>query len=257
MNSSDGGNRAPSGLSVRWRAGRWRDTFWSMTARLVVVLGVVGACQQGDPGWRPALDRMGVRDERVHQAMARVARADYLPVQERPHAREDRPLGIGYGQTTSQPSLIAYMVAQLALRPGCRVLEVGTGSGYQTALLAELCRDVYSLDIVEPLARRAAATLAAKGYTNAHVKAGDGYAGWPEAAPFDGIVVSAGASKVPSALVAQLKPGARLIIPVGEGDDTRLLLLTREADGGVQERELIPVRFVPLTGEAAERDRAR
>jgi protein-L-isoaspartate(D-aspartate) O-methyltransferase len=229
-----------------------------MWARLIVLLALAGGCQRSEPGWRPLLERLDVRDERVLEAMARVSRADFLPVEERRHAQEDRPLGIGFGQTTSQPSLIAYMLAQLALRPGCRVLEVGTGCGYQTALLAELCRDVYSLDIVEPLARSAARTLAQKGYANAHVKAGDGYAGWPDAAPFDGIVVAAGAVKVPPALVSQLEPGGRLIIPLGEGDDMRLLLLTRkEEDGGARafEQTLIPVRFVPLTGDAAERDR--
>lgn len=227
-----------------------------MIVRLMLMLVAVSGCQRSEIGCRPVADR-DVRDARVQNAMSRVRRADFLPPEERPHTGEDRPLDIGFGQTTSQPSLIAYMIAQLELSPGCRVLEVGTGSGYQTAVLAELCRDVYSLDIVEPLARRAAQALASKGYTNAHVKAGDGYAGWPEAAPFDGIVVSAGAVRVPPALVAQLKPNARLVVPIGEGDEMWLMLFVSEADGGVEARRLIPVRFVPLTGEAAERDRAR
>jgi len=226
-----------------------------MCARLLVLLTVASGCQQCEQGSPSLLERAGILDARVIAAMQRVSRADYLPVEERPFAREDRPLSIGFGQTTSQPSLIAYMIAELALRPGCRVLEVGTGCGYQTAILAELCKDVYSIEIIEPLATSAAKRLTAKGYTNVHVKAGDGYAGWPEAAPFDGIVVTAAAAKVPPALGLQLKPGARVIIPVGEGDDMRLVLLTREAGGGVIQRALIPVRFVPLTGPPAERDR--
>jgi protein-L-isoaspartate(D-aspartate) O-methyltransferase len=224
-----------------------------MRARLLVLLTVASGCPRCEQA--SLLERFGVRDARLVAAMKRVPRADYLPVEERPHAGEDRPLSIGYGQTTSQPSLIAYMIGELALEPGCRVLEVGTGCGYETAILAELCKDVYSIEIVEPLAASAAERLAAKGYTNVHVKAGDGYGGWPEFAPFDGIVVTAGAAKVPAALGLQLKPGARVIIPIGEGDDMRLVLLTRGEAGRVSERTLIPVRFVPLTGDRAERDR--
>lgn len=230
-------------------------------ALALVLLGCIGACPRasGDPpakSWRPVLVKMGIKDQRVIAAMEKVSRADFLPVEERSNAWEDRPLDIGFEQTTSQPSLVAYMIEEMQLKPGCKVLEVGTGCGYPAAIISELCADVYTIDIIEPLARRAASTLSTKGFKNVHVKAGDGYAGWPELAPFDGIVVTAGAAKVPPALVQQLKPGARLVIPVGVGDKMDLKVITKLADGGVSDEVLIPVRFVPMTGEAAERDRA-
>lgn len=225
-----------------------------------LALLTVGACKKADPpaahSWLPALEKQGIKDTRVISAMEKVSRGDFLPVDERANAWDDRPLDIGFEQTTSQPSLVAYMLEQAHLRPGCRVLEVGTGCGYPAALMGELCAEVYTIDIVEPLARRASGVLAAKGYKHVKVKAGDGYAGWPEAAPFDAIVVTAGAAKVPPALVEQLKPDARLVIPVGDAESMHLKVLTRLADGGVSAEQLIPVRFVPLTGQAAERDRA-
>ncbi|HZA13809.1 MAG TPA: protein-L-isoaspartate(D-aspartate) O-methyltransferase, partial [Myxococcaceae bacterium] len=170
---------------------------------------------------------------------------------------QDRPLPIGHEQTTSQPSLIALMIQAMRLQPGCRVLEVGTGSGYQTALLAELCREVYSIEIIAPLAERSSSVLTALGYRNARVKAGDGYLGWPERAPFDGIVVGAGAPRVPQPLVDQLAPGAKLVIPVGRGRDMHLLIVTKKPDGSTNTERSFPVAFVPLTGENAERDRGR
>jgi len=187
--------------------------------------------------------------------MDKVRRADFLPQAVQPHEYEDRPLPIGYDQTTSQPSLIANMIAALELRPGCHVLEVGTGSGYQTALLAELCSQVASVEILAPLAERAKARLRELGYKNVAVKAGDGYEGWQEHAPFDGIVVSASAPKVPAPLVAQLKTGGRMIIPVGEGRSARLLHVVKQGDGGYTAEESLPVSFVPLTGEHVARDR--
>src|SRR5215831_8286376 len=207
--------------------------------------------------WKALLHRHGVTDERVVQAMDKVRRADFLPSPVRDLEYEDRPLPIGYDQTTSQPSLIAMMIAALELKPGCRVLEVGTGSGYQTALLAELCSSVSSIEIVAPLAERAAAKLRELGYRNVNVKAGDGYLGWPEQAPFDGIVVSASAPKVPAPLVAQLKPGGRMIIPIGEEHFGQLLLVIKQADGGYTSERTLPVSFVPMTGDQAERDRRK
>jgi protein-L-isoaspartate(D-aspartate) O-methyltransferase len=145
----------------------------------------------------------------------------------------------------------------MRLQPGCRVLEVGTGSGYQTALLAELCQEVRSIEIIAPLAERAGRTLVALGYRNAHVKAGDGYLGWPQHAPFDGIVVSAGAPRVPQPLVDQLARGGRIVIPVEQGAETYLLVVIKNPDGSTRTERSLPVAFVPLTGENADRDRRR
>ena len=189
--------------------------------------------------------------------MDKVRRSDFLPASVRALGDEDRPLPIGYDQTTSQPSLIAMMIAALQLQPGCHALEVGTGSGYQTAILGELCEKVASIEIVAPLAERAAVTLRQLGYTNVKVKAGDGYVGWPEEAPFDGIVVSASAAKVPAPLIAQLKAGGKIIIPVGEGVQGNLRFLTKQADGGHVVEESWPVSFVPLTGKHADQDRRK
>lgn len=221
---------------------------------VVLALGSA-ASDAGEGPWTRQLARAGVTDQRIVAAMAKVDRADYLPPYERPWSLDDRPLYIGHGQTTSQPTLIAQMIQAMALKPGCRVLEVGTGSGYQTALLAELCAEVYSVEIVEPLAQRAAKLLAQKGYANAHVKAGDGYLGWPEAAPFDAVVVCASAPDLPRPLLDQLAPGGRLVIPVGEDTYGELEVVTRPADGGLRRQGLMPVLFVPLTGPRAARDR--
>lgn len=195
-----------------------------------------------------------ITDARVREALESTPRSAFLRPGLRPYALEDRPLDIGEGQTTSQPSLIAWTLEQLKLRPGSRVLEVGTGCGYQTALLSRLCDEVYSIDIIEPLARGAEATLERLGCDNVHLRVGDGYLGWPEAAPFDAIVVAAGASALPPPLVDQLAPGGRMIIPVGEPDDTTLRLVQRSERGEVSEEKLISVRFVPLTGPHAELD---
>jgi protein-L-isoaspartate(D-aspartate) O-methyltransferase len=191
-------------------------------------------------------------DPRIDRAFAEVHREDFLPDAQKPHAGEDHPLPIGEGQTTSQPSLIGQMIELMHLPKDCRVLEIGTGSGFQTALLAKICPEVYSVEIVPSLAATAAKRLAALGFKNASVKAGDGYAGWAEHAPFDGIVVSAGAAKVPAPLLKQLKPSGRLVIPIGKPDEMTLWVVT--ADGKIERS--IPVRFVPLTGDSAEKDRA-
>lgn len=201
------------------------------------------------------MNELLITDPRVRLAVASFNRADFLRPDQRPYADEDRPLDIGEGQTTSQPSLIAWTLEQLDLKPGARALEVGTGCGYQTALLSKLCAQVYSVDIIEPLVVGAAETLGRLGVTNVHLRAGDGYLGWPEAAPFDAIVVSAGAIGVPPPLLEQLAPGGTLIIPVGAPDDMSLLRLRKSKAGLVSRERLLAVRFVPLLGPNAEQDR--
>ncbi|MDP1824369.1 MAG: protein-L-isoaspartate(D-aspartate) O-methyltransferase [Archangium sp.] len=204
--------------------------------------------------WEAAMVDLLITDARVREALESIPRSAFLRPGQRPYALEDRPLDIGEGQTTSQPSLIAWTLEQLRLRPGSRVLEVGTGCGYQTALLSRLCAQVYSIDIIEPLVRGAKPVLERLGCANVHLRVADGYLGWPEAAPFDAIVVAAGASVMPAPLVEQLAPGGRMIIPVGEPDDMTLRLVKRSASGEVTEEKLIAVRFVPLTGPHAELD---
>ena len=183
----------------------------------------------------------------VRAALGRVERHRLIPDEEKSAAYANRPLPIGNGQTISQPYIVALSADLLAPRPDQVVLEVGTGSGYQAAVLAETVKQVYSIELIESLGRTAAQRLAQMGYRNIEVKIGDGYAGWPEKAPFDGIVVTAAAPHIPPALIAQLKTGARMVIPVGgDGFIQYLKVVTKRADGGYDEREIIPVRFVPL-----------
>ena len=181
----------------------------------------------------------------VRSAMGKVERHRLVPAEERYAAYQNRPLPIGSGQTISQPYIVALSTDLLQISSTSLVLDVGTGSGYQAAVLAEIVRQVYSLDIVESLVRSAATNLAALGYANVEIKTGDGYAGWPEKAPFDAIVVAATAPRIPPALVDQLKPGGRMVIPVGDWRQD-LKLVTKRADGGYDERDVLPVRFVPL-----------
>ena len=190
----------------------------------------------------------GIEDPRVLAALSRVPRHELVPEDVRAHAYEDRPLPIGHAQTISQPFVVAYMTEQLRLRGGERVLEIGTGSGYQAAVLAELAGEVYSIEIVAPLGERARADLQRLGYRNVHVRIGDGYRGWPEQAPFDAIIVTAAPGHVPQPLIDQLAVGGRLVLPVG-GLDQELLRIERHADG-IREERLIDVRFVPMRGEA-------
>jgi protein-L-isoaspartate(D-aspartate) O-methyltransferase len=197
--------------------------------------------------WRPELSAAGVSDPRVIEVMDQVRRADFLPKAQVKHANDDRPLPIGHGQTTSQPTLIALMMQYARLKPGCRVLEVGTGSGYQTAMLAKLCAQVQSVDIVKPLVDEAKKRLA--GYPNVEVRAGDGYLGWPERAPFDAIIVCASADSVPEPLLAQLKNGGRLVIPIGDPLDSELFVFEKDQAGKVSQVSVLPVRFVPLIRE--------
>jgi protein-L-isoaspartate(D-aspartate) O-methyltransferase len=188
----------------------------------------------------------GVRDSAVLEAMRRVPRHEFVPERWRARAYEDQPLPIGAEQTISQPYIVALMTELAAVGPGARVLEVGTGSGYQAAVLATLGAEVYTIEIVESLATSARAALARLGYGAVRVRHGDGWRGWPEAAPFAAIVVTAAPPEVPPALLAQLAPGGRLVIPVGAADQ-ELQVHERAADG-VHVRRVIPVRFVPMTG---------
>jgi protein-L-isoaspartate(D-aspartate) O-methyltransferase len=197
---------------------------------------------------RLMLDRE-MLDPRVTRAMTTVPRHELVPERNRHAAYENRPLPIGHGQTISQPYIVAIMTDLLETRPGDRVLEVGTGSGYQAAVLAEIVDHVYTIEIIEPLGERARGDLARLGHDNVTVRIGDGYYGWEEHAPFDAIVVTAAASHVPPPLVSQLKPGGRMIIPVGSRFMVQqLVLVEKDADGEVVTRQILPVRFVPLTG---------
>jgi len=195
------------------------------------------------------LKARGIKDERVLAAMGKVPREEFVPPESRDASYEDGPLPIGYDQTISQPYIVAFMTEQLRLQPGDRVLEIGTGSGYQAAILAELVSEIYSVEIVEPLARAAEATLQRLSYKNVHVKVGDGYKGWPAAAPFDAIIVTCAPDKVPQPLIDQLKDGGRMVIPVGERFAQQLYLLEKK-NGQLKESVTLPVRFVPMAREA-------
>lgn len=188
--------------------------------------------------------------ERVLAVMATVPRHRFVPQGEIYSAYNNYPLPIGHGQTISQPYIVALMTDLLALDKQKSVLEVGTGSGYQAAVLSELAGSVYSMEIVAPLAAAAAKVLGELGYSNVEVQAGDGSAGWPEHAPYDGIIVTAAATHVPQPLLDQLKPGGHMVIPVGGWLDVQqLLLITKDADGRLHSRNIEPVRFVPLVGK--------
>ncbi len=189
-------------------------------------------------------------DSRVLAVMDKVERHRYVPGAQQRYAYENRPLPIGYGQTISQPYIVALMTDLLRVEPGDVVLEIGTGSAYQAAVLGELARSVFTIEIVEPLGRQASERLSRLGYRNVTVKVADGYYGWPEHAPFDGIMVTAAASHVPPPLIKQLKPGGRMVIPVGTSFMTQnLMLVEKKPDGTVTSRQVLPVRFVPLTGK--------
>jgi protein-L-isoaspartate(D-aspartate) O-methyltransferase len=228
-------------LAVGWAGGAVRaaepaaaDPFEAARARMV----------------EEQIEARGITEPAVLAALRRVPRHEFVPRSQREHAYEDRALGIAHGQTISQPLVVAAMTERARVAPGARVLEVGTGSGYQAAVLAEMGAEVWSIEIVEPLAREAAATLARLGDTQVHVRHGDGYRGWPGAAPFDAILVTAAAPRVPPALLEQLRVGGRLVIPVGE-EDQDLEVHTR-TEQGVEVERVFPVRFVPMTGEVRE-----
>jgi protein-L-isoaspartate(D-aspartate) O-methyltransferase len=197
------------------------------------------------------LTTRGINDARVLGAMAKVPREEFVPPESRAASYEDGPLPIGYGQTISQPYIVAFMTEQLRPKSSDRILEVGTGSGYQAAILAELVSEVYSIEIVEPLAKSAEAILQRLGYKNVHLKTGDGYKGWPEEGPFDAIIVTCAPDKVPQQLVDQLKDDGRMVIPVGDRFAQQLYLLEKK-NGQLKQSATLPVRFVPMTSEAAK-----
>lgn len=234
----------------------------------VAVLGFPGAprAQQDQPGgWRAARDRMveehlrspprpvpPIRDTAVLRAMRRVPRHEFVPPAYREHAYANRPLPIGRGQTISQPYVVAHMTELLELEPGEKVLEVGTGSGYQAAVLAEITDSVFSVEIIEELARLARRRLRRLGYGRVRVRHGDGYRGWPEHAPFDAVVVTAAPEEIPPPLLRQLAPGGRMVLPKGPADRTQTLTVVRKRlDGTVDRREVSRVRFVPLRRDTA------
>ena len=198
---------------------------------------------------REQIERRGVKDPRVLEAMRRVPREAFVPEAMRAEAYRDGPIPIGGGQTISQPYIVAFMSEAARIVPDDKVLEIGTGSGYQAAILAALGARVFSIEIRPELAERARRTLLETGYGRVQVMAGDGYRGWPEEAPFDAILVTAAPDAVPEPLLAQLKPGGRLVVPVGTGTQ-ELLRVTKTASGFDREK-LMLVRFVPMTGEAA------
>lgn len=222
---------------------------------LLVAMAATGCGQQAPSAadfaaWRQRmvdqqLKPRGIKDERVLAAMAKVPREEFVPADQRADAYQDGPLPIGYDQTISQPYIVAFMTEQLRLKSTDRVLEIGSGSGYQAAILAALVAEVYTIEIIEPLAKAAEATLQRLGYNNVHLKVGDGYKGWPEEAPFDAIIVTCAPDKVPQPLVDQLKDGGRMVIPVGERFAQQLYLLEKK-NGQLKESATLPVRFVPM-----------
>jgi protein-L-isoaspartate(D-aspartate) O-methyltransferase len=214
--------------------------FAAQRSRMLAEVEAMYADTQRETGFR-------AMSPAVRTAMGKVERHRLIPQEQMHAAYANRPLPIGNGQTISQPYIVALSADLLAPQPEHVVLEIGTGSGYQAAVLAEVVRQVYSVELIESLGRAAAERLGEMGYRNIEVRIGDGYAGWPEKAPYDAIVVTAAAPKIPPALVAQLKPGGRMVIPVGgDGFIQYLKLVTKRADGGYDEREVLPVRFVPL-----------
>jgi protein-L-isoaspartate(D-aspartate) O-methyltransferase len=194
-----------------------------------------------------------VKDPNVLKAMRIVPRHAFIPENEQQAAYGDHPLPIGFEQTISQPYIVAFMTEALALKPDSKVLEIGTGSGYQAAVCAEIAAEVYTIEIIEGLAKRAEEKLKELGYTNVFVKAGDGYFGWPEKAPFDAIIGTAAAGRIPPPLIEQLKPGGRMILPYEtEYGFQHLVLITKDEKGKISKRNVMPVRFVPMTGEVTK-----
>lgn len=229
-------------------------------APLLAIALLTAACGEPQAGAQPDFDAQraamverqlrarDIRDPRVLDAMRKVPRHRFVPARVRSEAYGDHPLPIGHDQTISQPYIVAFMTQALKVAPTHKVLEIGTGSGYQAAVLGELARDVYTIEIVTPLAESAKALLAELGYRNVHVRAGNGYLGWPEQAPFDRIMVTAAPDEVPPALVEQLKVGGLMAIPVGTMFDQELRIL-RRTEKGLETLETLPVRFVPMTGK--------
>ena len=230
---------------------------WCRRASMMAAVAAVAAdcAAQPQPDLRGRREAMveqqirqrGVDDRRVLDAMRKVARDRFVPLELVARAYDDGPLPIGHGQTISQPYIVAYMTETLAVSANQKVLEIGTGSGYQAAVLGELARQVFTIEIVPELARRAEATLKALGYANVTVRAGDGYAGWPEQAPFDRILVTAAPEQIPKPLIDQLAVGGRLVAPVGGQGETQWITIVEKTPRGIVEKRTIPVQFVPFT----------
>ncbi|MGZ8531327.1 MAG: protein-L-isoaspartate(D-aspartate) O-methyltransferase [Candidatus Binatia bacterium] len=225
-------------------------------ANLVIVASCAGSeAQLGSRDWNAERRRMvevqlrarDIRHPRVLEVMRTVPRHLFVPEPERDRAYNDTPLPIGHGQTISQPYIVAFMTQELDIEPGHRVLEIGTGSGYQAAVLGALAKEVYTIEIVAPLAERARQILMSLGYRNVNVRTGNGYLGWPEHAPYDRIMVTAAPDEVPAPLVQQLKVGGLMAIPVGTG--VQELLILRRTPTGMETLRTLPVRFVPMTGK--------
>ena len=202
---------------------------------------------------RAQLAARDITNDRVLEAMRRVPRHRFVSAEHAPEAYGDTPLPIGHGQTISQPYIVALMTQLADPRPRDRVLDIGTGSGYQAAVLAEIGADVASIEIVPELAAEAKARLAKLNYKNVTVRAGDGYRGWPERAPFHAIILAAAAPEIPKPLIEQLAPGGRLVLPVGGAYSQELLVVTKQLDGSLRRETVVPVRFVPMTGEVRQR----
>jgi len=227
-------------MAVAQLAGAAGDTFNLARQRMVVE-------QLASPG-------RDITNARVLAAMGRVPRHEFVPERLRLLAYEDRPLPIGHDQTISQPFIVAFMTEQLEAKPTDRVLEIGTGSGYQAAVLAELVEQVYTIEIIEELARQASSNLKRLGCTNVQVRVGDGYKGWPEAAPFDAIIVTCAPEQVPPPLVEQLKDNGRMVIPVGSMGEQELIVLSKHG-AKLERRAVLPVRFVPMRGQSESPER--
>ena len=198
---------------------------------------------------RDQIERRGVSNKETLKAMRAVPRHLFVPQQMQAYAYEDRPLSIGNSQTISQPYIVAFMTASIQPDPSYRVLEIGTGSGYQAAVLGEIVKEVYTIEIIAELSKQAQKRFTDQGYTNIITKIGDGYSGWPEKAPFDAIIVTAAPPEVPQPLIDQLKEGGKLIIPVGPRYQVQSLQLITKKNGKVKTQNLFPVRFVPFTRE--------
>ena len=227
----------------------------------LLMLGLPGGSGQfSEPEWaerrammvRDQIEARGVRSKRVLDALRAVPRERFVPERVRRYATDDRPLSIGFNQTISQPYIVAYMTELLRIDRRHRVLEIGTGSGYQAAVLATLSDHVYSIEIVPQLAERARRTLAELGFETVHLRTGDGYQGWPEHAPYDRIILTAAPPELPQALVEQLAAGGRLVAPIGSTPNNQSLdLVTKDRDGRVRRRSQLPVRFVPMVPGAS------
>ena len=231
-----------------------KKTTYFIVSLLLVFLGTKASSTEETDRFNVLREQMvrkqivarGVKDSKVIEAMKKVPRHLFVPEEFRDQAYEDYPLPIGEGQTISQPYIVAYMTEALELKPADRVLEIGTGSGYQAAILAEIVRDVYTIEIIPGLGNRARQTLEEMGYNNIWVKVGDGYKGWPDKAPFDAVIVTCAPEEIPEALIEQLKDGGRMIIPVGKENSVQSLVKGLKKGGKIEVIDKLPVRFVPM-----------